>query len=487
MKIRFYTYVKRENSTGIPQSQGHEYEVTLKMATSIMNPVIRLDFADQEDPDVHIFNYAYIPDFNRYYFVEDVKVMRGMIWEYSLRVDILGSFRSTIAVSYLYLLRCSRDYDGDLVDSYYPVRANYTEAYSTQLTPWMPNYDEVQIPLGVFILGIASKPGSITDSTYGSIKYVALTQSELCKLINFLMDADTINNWQINISGVTAEAAKAIIDPLQFIKSCQWAPLPYSEIDNTEQTGLSIWSWSASGVRYKNMPAAPPYLKWDIVFNSIPQHPKALTRGRYLNTEPYTKMTLCIPPFGMIELDTTLTASASKLVCSVTYDLITGMGILEVHYGAATGTPACRVKSQIGVPVQLTQVYNDYISAAGGVVGGALGTLGSILTGNIGGAIMGGVSAITSAANAMKPIVSSAGGTGGYADLDGNAVLYAAFYDVPDEDRAHVGRPLCREVNMSTMSYGAYCLAMEGDIAINGTADEQQQLKNYLETGFYYE
>lgn len=487
MKIRFYNYVKRENSTGVPRGVGHEYDVTLKSDTSVVHPTVIIDFADQQDPEPHIFNYAYIPEFNRYYFVGDIKALRGVIWEYSLKCDILGTYRDTIGVQYLYLLRCSREFDGDIVDTYYPVKTSYTSAWRGQYTPWFPSGTQVNIDDGCFILGVVSMPGLITDSTFGSIKYIALSRSELTKLVNYLLDANTLLNGSITMDGISNEAAKAIVDPLQFIKSCQWCPVHYADIGTLEQQGLSIWSWVASGVRYKNMPSDPPYLHWDIDFNDIPRHPLAAQRGNYLNTEPYTKMNLIIPPFGVIDLDTTLTAKAYKIVAKVTYDLITGLGILEVHYDNADGPVGCRIQSQIGVPIQLTQVYNDYISAASGVAGGAIGAIGSLLTGNIGGAIMGGIGAITSATQAMKPIQSSVGGSGGFSDLDGWAVLHCVFYDIADEDRAHVGRPLCAEVNMATMASGTYCLAMEGDVPINGTAGEQAQLKAYLEGGFYYE
>lgn len=487
MIIKFFTVNKRENSTMRPSGTGYEYECKLKESTSVVKPDILINFNDQEDPQVHLFNYAYIPSFNRYYFISDQRCVKGLLWEYSLTCDILATYKGVISASELYLLRCSSLYDGDIVDSYYPVKTDYTTANVQILTPWFTSGEDVQIALGTFIIGIASQPGTITDSTFGSIKYVALTRSELCKLVNYLMDANTLSSWQITLDGVTDEAAKAIIDPLQFIKSCQWSPIPYSSINTNEQTGLNIWSWNASGVLYKNMPASPPYIRYTIDFTSIPRHPQSTLRGNYLNTEPYTKMSLCVPPFGMIELDTSLTAKATHIICSVIYDLITGIGIMEVHYDTATGTPACRLQSQVGVPVQLTQVYNDYISAAGGVTGGVLGTLGAILTGNIGGAIMGGIGAITSAVNAMKPIQSSMGGNGGYSDLAGYASLYAVFYKIPDEDRSHVGRPLCAMTTMSNLATGTYCLAMDGDLPISGTAGEQQTLKEYLESGFYYE
>ena len=486
MIIKLYGLAKRENSTLRPSGSGTEFNCVLKNETSIINPTIVIDFSDQADPQPHIYNYAYIPSFNRYYFISDVSSVRGLLWEYTLTCDVLATYKDQISGSSLYLLRCSALFDGDVVDSYYPIKTNYTTASKYVLTPWFQSGSEVQIDLGTFIIGIASKPGLITDSYFGSVKYVAVTRSELCKLVDYLMDAQTLTNWSISLDGVTAEAAKALIDPLQFIKSCQWSPIMYGSIAGSEQTGLSIWSWSAAGVRYKNMPAAPPYITYTIDFSSIPRHPQA-SRGGYLNTEPYTKMSMCVPPFGLIELDTTLTAKATHIIGKIIYDLITGVGILEIHYNTVDGPPACRIQSQIGVPVQLTQVYNDYIGSAGGVAGGILGTIGSVLTGNIAGAIQGGVSAITSAANAIKPIQSSIGGNGGYSDLDGYATLYAVFYTIPDEDRAHVGRPLCSNVNMSDLAAHTYCLALDGDLAINGTSDEQRALKAFLEGGFYYE
>lgn len=489
MNIKLFTYVKKENSTARPSGSGRDFNCVMKADTSIINPVIVIDFADQDDPHKHLYNYAYIQEFNRYYFINDIIVKRGLVWEYSLSVDILGTYKDTISGSYLYLLRCAGDYDGDVIDSFYPIKANYQEAVRHLLTPWAPTWEEdLQIDLGTFILGITSRPGSDTDSAFGSIKYIAMTKSDLCVLINYLMDAGNLTQWGITLDGVTAEAAKSIIDPLTFIKSCQWTPIAYSSIETSEKTqGLNIWSWTVPGVRYKIMPSSPPYLRWTIEFTDIPRHPQARSRGNYLNTEPYTKMNMVIPPFGMIELDTTLTAKGYTISNQITYDMVTGMAILESHINNIDGPPLCRLQSQVGVPIQLTQVYNDYISAAGGVVGSTLGTIGSILTGNIAGAITGGIGAISSAANAMKPVVSSVGGTGCFADLAGWARLHAVFYDIPDEDRSHNGRPLCKEVYMSQAGIHGYCIAMHGDIPINGTAGEQLRLKGYLESGFFYE
>ena len=489
MKIYLYNLVKRENSTKLPAAlTGTEFECYLKKPTSVLNPGVLIDFSDQASPAVHIFNYAYIPDFNRYYFIDDI-VSDGHLWSYSLRVDILGTYKSTISASTLYLLRCSSQYDGDIVDTMYPVQISHTVNVQSTPTPWIhtANSENPDITLGTYVLGVVAQPGTKTGSMIGSIRYIALTHANLMALINYLLDSNNLT--QFDIDGMTDEAIKSIIDPLSFIKSCQWSPIEYTSIPNSEDTtGLPIWTMTVPDVGYKTLYTGTPYYSWSASFANIAKHPQAATRGAYLNTEPYTKRVASIPPFGLVELDTNLAAPVNTIIGRIIYDLVTGTGILEIHYGQAiSGAPAVRLKSQIGVPIQLTQVYNDYLGAVGGVAGGVLGAVSNVLTGNLGGAITSALSAVGSAVGAMKPVQSSLGGNGGFADLYGQARLYSIFYDPAPEDLDHIGRPLCQNVLMSGVTAGSYCLAMDGDVQISGTASEQQDLKAMLEGGFYYE
>lgn len=489
MIVRFYSLSKRENSTLRPSGSYTEYECFLKSDTSVINPEILIDFADQQNPQPHVsFNYAYIPDFGRYYFIADQRSVSGLLWEYSLTCDVLATYRSDIAAANLYLLRCSSIYDGSIVDTLYPVKVSNTVNVQTVTTPWIHDASEnIDISQGCYILGIQTEPGGYGPN-YGSVKYVALDQTNMERLITYLMDAGTLTSGQITINGLSNEAVKSVINPLQYITSCLWTPMLYTQIDTQDQAGLKIWSWTAASVHYKPMRQSPPYYIWNVTFTDIHKHPGATIRGSYLNTAPYTKQYASIPPFGVIELDTTLSAAQSQIVGSIIYDIVTGIGILEIRYGSAgSGALGVRLQSQIGVPIQLTQVYNDYINAVGGVAGGLMGAVGSAITGNIGGAIMNGISAVGSAINAMRPVVSSIGSNGSFADLRGQARLYTVCYDVPPEDLAHLGRPCCMHTVISALSAGSYCLAMDGDIPIAGTAGEQARVKQYLENGFYYE
>ena len=83
----------------------HTYSnITMKEGTSITNPVITLCASDQ---NVCIANYAYIPKFHRYYYIEDVVNIGGhrfdeanqrdlYLWEIHLKCDVLMSHKSDI-------------------------------------------------------------------------------------------------------------------------------------------------------------------------------------------------------------------------------------------------------------------------------------------------------------------------------------------------------------------------------------------------------
>lgn len=67
---------------------------TLKEQTSITSPAIMIE---NENP-VN-FNYAYIPDFNRFYFISDIVNVSNNLWRINLKVDVLESFKNDILSS----------------------------------------------------------------------------------------------------------------------------------------------------------------------------------------------------------------------------------------------------------------------------------------------------------------------------------------------------------------------------------------------------
>lgn len=68
----------------------------LRGEASIKTPVIRIGC----DETIVTCNYAFIAEFNRYYFITDIKSIRNGIWEVSFLCDVLMSFKTDILNSY---------------------------------------------------------------------------------------------------------------------------------------------------------------------------------------------------------------------------------------------------------------------------------------------------------------------------------------------------------------------------------------------------
>lgn len=64
----------------------------LRNQTSVLNPSIRIESAD----NISTYNYAYISEFGRYYYITDIVSVRTNCWIISLRCDVLMSYKDEI-------------------------------------------------------------------------------------------------------------------------------------------------------------------------------------------------------------------------------------------------------------------------------------------------------------------------------------------------------------------------------------------------------
>lgn len=96
------------------------YSVLLKDGCSIDNPVISVHASAAA---LALVNYAYIPDFGRYYYRQDIKSLNNGICEVTLLSDPLQSFAKEIKNAHATLTRSENLKDGYLIDSGYKARA----------------------------------------------------------------------------------------------------------------------------------------------------------------------------------------------------------------------------------------------------------------------------------------------------------------------------------------------------------------------------
>lgn len=64
---------------------------TLRQETSVINPSVLI-----EAQNLSGFNYMYINDFGRYYFITDIVSVKNGLWRVTGKVDVLMSFKAGI-------------------------------------------------------------------------------------------------------------------------------------------------------------------------------------------------------------------------------------------------------------------------------------------------------------------------------------------------------------------------------------------------------
>lgn len=503
MKVYFYNLAKRVNSTKQPTGTGQAFDCVLKENTSIVSPTLKI--STNSMASVPAWNYAYIPDFRRYYHITDVS-SDGWMWYISMAVDVLATYKSAIGAENLYMLRSTHSYDGSIIDTFYPVKADYDVVINRDETPWphwdletpgVPNW-QIKVRDGVFIIGVLAVPETGGSGSYGSIKYLALSQAAMKQLIDKLMGNTIWNSTDIDIDGATMSVTKSLLNPLSYIKVCMWAPCAYDSLPGIEVTSIKIWEWTLNlnaNTACKLLSSYPSF--YNMKRLTLSKHPSAATRGSYLNTSPYSTYTLFYPPYGIIQLDTVDLIKTNAIQLESTVDLITGEGRLDIYTTAGSGGSLTRhklinrIKSQVCVPIQLAEVGYDYSNVGMTALGAGSQWLGNWLGGfasAVDSGLAGAVSRIGDLANTQRQKVSTVGSSGNFCDLDGYLELIQEFYKITAEDFGHVGRPLCIITKASTGNSGDYWLAREGDIALSGaTFEERSAVKNFLEGGFFWE
>lgn len=64
---------------------------TLREETSVIQPRIKVQAGDITE-----YNYAYITEFHRYYFIRNITSIRNNLWEIELECDVLMSYKDKI-------------------------------------------------------------------------------------------------------------------------------------------------------------------------------------------------------------------------------------------------------------------------------------------------------------------------------------------------------------------------------------------------------
>lgn len=370
LEITLFNFEKRKNSTKRPSTSTETFVMMIGEVKEDFTPLAPVITFNLSDPtQVPTYNYAYIPAFgNRYYFITDWLYVSGL-WRASMSIDVLATYRTEILASRQYVARSKTANPGDVIDASYPALAGTVRSDLTfdPANFWGASYQD-----GTIVMSVVGSSGyNIGANTYYAMSVQAFA---------YFMSAMLNNpNWlNISASEISQDLQKALIDPTQYITSCLWFPFywedvvynsgaPNSDIGKTIRCGwwdFELPTGEGTG-RYIARRLHNPFTylyDWERKSGgwTIPKHPNAATRGKWLNLSPYAKYTFTFPPFGVFDIDTTDLVNATELNFAVTTHLYTGDSVLVVTVNdpdfPTQNREILRVNSNIAVQIPVGQV-----------------------------------------------------------------------------------------------------------------------------------
>ena len=107
LSVTLYNSASPVEKIGKTLTAGGSYSCTLKDTTSVLNPVLIIRTSDA----VYNYNYLYIAEFQRYYFINDIKSVNNNVWEISAHVDVLETYKTAILANNAVIKRQEKLYN----------------------------------------------------------------------------------------------------------------------------------------------------------------------------------------------------------------------------------------------------------------------------------------------------------------------------------------------------------------------------------------
>ena len=121
MTITFYNNASERNAVTKNLTELATLTGSLREESSIIDPKITIASMTGSIKDV---NYAYIPEFGRYYFINDITSVRNGVWRISMHVDVLMTYAEAIRNNSAIIQRNENEYDLKLNDGLFVTQQN---------------------------------------------------------------------------------------------------------------------------------------------------------------------------------------------------------------------------------------------------------------------------------------------------------------------------------------------------------------------------
>lgn len=455
MNVIFYkSFSKRHNSTKIPTSTGDTYSVSLKKNTSFYSPSFLLEMTDVD------LTYNYCQWEGRYYYVNDITLVRANIFDFSCTFDALATYRSNILSYNAFVARASGTFDALIPDTLLSERTAYLDQRFL-VGDTIADFSTT----GSYIIKVV---GNASEVSFTGITTFICTAAEIRDILSFLFNSGNF------AEEFTDAAVKTVFNPFQYIVSLAWTPFATTTVaTETANVKLGFWDTGVTAHVITNnvlsFNASIPFIE--------PVYDETDFR-RYLAT--YTSWHVFFPGAGLREISPM--EMADGCYCVYYVDFNSGNSLVRVFNSSAMQIAQFDAKMVVEIQIgQQSQQLETLAQIAGGI-GITLGT------GGIGGLVMGGTQYFSGAMQLMQPTPSTTGTNASMAVLSSIpwVVTYLQELDSAEFPVIESGRPLMKQVTLSSLS-GQYVQCLNASVPITGNETAKETINNTLNGGVYIE
>lgn len=442
MDIVFYKFNKKDNSTERPRIGGFSISGILNENTSIISPSLSIKFG----VDITGYNYAYIPDFKRFYKVVSWGYTLGL-WRCDLYVDVLASFKTEIGAMNSYILRSASESNGNIIDGLYP---------TTPQTGILESTADSVFNANDFIIHYVGKQG---------LKAVLISANAMVTLCQSLW-----NSWG-NIDGMN-DAFAAIADPFQYVNGIQKTYAPIGFWGGQGATNIVLGSVD-TGAAGQEITDRQGYVAIGL---SVPKHPQSGDRP-YLKASPYSMYSARLPGIGWISIPSEPLYNASGVTVKYYGEPASGNLRGDVCIGdVVIASGSGKINTDWGLA--------GVSSSVGGLLGKSVGAIGSAILGDLAN-FVGAGAGILDAAGSATATVQQSGGMSGCVGMNEPLILQLKYQTAVTDNVEDHGRPLMAFRDIRNLSGFIQCEGAHFEGVCTDT--EQKMIDDALNGGFFYE
>lgn len=455
MLLKTWNFSKRINSTKQPTGASRDYTVYLKENTSIERPVFILGTGIDA-------GISYCQAMGNYYFIDDIVHITAEQVELHCSLDVLATHKTEIGAYTCYVERAASSYNNMIRDTMISASQKII-AESTAITQLSASISSS----GVYVIGVVGGYGSNT----GGISTYVVDAAELEDALDFMFTDGTFPDI------LTDSVVKSFFNPFQYIVFLRWYPFTKAAFGTLTYDKIKFgwWETTTTYARLNDV-----RISFGVVLD-IPTGYYNDFRSYDLN---HTQINIDLPTVGNIQLDPSLiSAPGIDVLLGVNVDIATGDTVVRLETvtgsGLTTRSLIGSYSGKMGASIPVGQVNGE----AGSVISSALQTATGILSKDPARAIEGAVGVVGS----YNPPPSMLGSYGSRAYFAGmtSCKVSVRCYETGDIPTLVYGRPLCRNVQLGTLT--GYVQCSGASIELNAPDSETREVNAFLNGGFYYE